>query len=105
MKSELDNSLEKMKLASLHLYLIECENPDIELDTALFFIPLKSVANTNHELMFIASLIVQRAFLCSHKLETVVNKLWVEIGNDSIACKRWRDLFFIERTIFLLRKL
>ena len=51
------------------------------------------------------SLIVQRAYLSNHSLEDIIDRLYKEIGGNSISCKRWRDLFFIERMLFLLRKL
>jgi hypothetical protein len=28
-----------------------------------------------------------------------------EVGGSNVAAKRWKDFFFIERVLFLLRKL
>lgn len=104
-KSEGDNLIDRIKLTSLHLYLIESENQNVDLDIGLYFTPFKFLSNTNQELIFIASLIVQRALISNHSLDEILAKIWKEIGNDTISCKRWSDYYFIERILFLLRKL
>lgn len=40
-----------------------------------------------------------------HTLKDIIKKLWKETGTNSISSKRWKDYFFIERELFLLRKL
>ena len=87
------------------MYIIESENPKVNLDVALYFIPFRYLSTNEQELSFIATLIVQKAYLTETPLKDILEKLWTEIGFDSISCRRWKDYFFIERVLFLLRKL
>ena len=57
---------------SLHLYLIESENPYINLNTVLYFISLKYLSSSFEELVFIASLIVQKGYLCDHSVSEIL---------------------------------
>lgn len=97
--------LHKLKLIGLHLYMVESENPHTNLDIALYLIPFKYLTSAEQELSFIATLIIQRAYLSDTPLKEILDKLWKEIGFDSISCRRWKDYFFVERVMFLLRKL
>lgn len=41
MKTHQNKLLEKLKLIALHLFMIESENPKINLDVAMYFIPYR----------------------------------------------------------------
>jgi len=50
-------------------------------------------------------MLIQRAFISEHRNDELVALLNKEVGNNNITFKRWKDYFFIERVLFLLRKL
>ncbi len=77
----------------------------MSLDIALYFLNFKFLSNHNEEILFLASLITNRAFIVEHTLQDVLAILKKEVGNNNLAAKRWKDLLFIERVLFLLRKL
>ncbi len=60
--------LDKLKLFAMHVYLIESENSTVNLNLALYFIPFKHLSNSNEELIFLANLIAQRAFICEYSV-------------------------------------
>jgi hypothetical protein len=37
-------------------------------------------------------------------LKDVLGAIRKEVGNNNLTAKRWKDLLFIERILFLLRK-
>ena len=65
----------------------------------------KYLSSLNEDLIYISNALVQRGFVGRHTNEEIVTCLTKEIGNSSISYKRWKDFFFIERVLFLLRKL
>lgn len=85
--------------------MIETENPNMSLDMALYFINFKFLSNQCEEIVFLSGLIVLRALIIEHKLGDVLEKIKKEVGNNNLTAKRWKDLLFIERILFLLRKL
>ena len=47
----------------------------MSLDLALYFINFKFLSNKNEEVLFLASLIAQRAFIVEHSLSNVLDTL------------------------------
>jgi hypothetical protein len=105
MKDNHSTFLEKMKLICHSLFLLESENPEINLNIILYFITFKYLSNQNEDLIYLSNLLIQRAFIGEHKNDQLISLLTKEIGRNNISYKRWKDYFFIERVLFLLRKI
>ena len=97
--------LEKLKLLFNSLFLLESDNPQIDLNIILYVLSFKYLSTRSEDLNYISSSILQRGFNVNHDSEEILCCLMKEVGNSSISFKRWKDFFFIERVLFLLRKL
>lgn len=97
--------LERVRLLLHTLFLLESENPQIDLDMLLYVLCFKYLSNQNEDLVYIANALLQRGFVGQHTNEQIVVCLSREVGHSSVASQRWKDYFFTERVLFLLRKL
>lgn len=50
-------------------------------------------------------MLVQRGLISPHGKDIIISLLDKEVGRNNISYKRWKDLFFIERVLYLLKKL
>ena len=97
--------LERVKLMLHSIFLLECENPDIDLNTLLYILTFKYLSSQQEDLIYISNALLSRGFTSKHSNEEIVKCLRKEVGDNNICYKRWKDFFFIERVLFLLRKL
>jgi hypothetical protein len=97
--------LERAKPLLHTIFLLESENPDINLELALYFIPFRHLSAQNEDITYLASVLVQRALIGQHATSDLIRLLEKEVGRSSVCFKRWKDLFFVERALFLLKKL
>lgn len=97
--------LERLRPLLHTLFLLESENPDINLELALYLIPFRHLSSQSEDITYLASLLVQRALVGQHETGVLTGLLEKEVGRNSVCFKRWKDLFFVERALFLLKKL
>jgi hypothetical protein len=74
------------------------------LDNALFYLSFRQMSNTNDELIQLSNRIVYKSLLTQHSIEDLIRAMWRELGRDTISMRRWKDVVFIERILFLLFK-
>jgi len=65
----------------------------------------KYLSTQNEDLVFLSHSLIQKGLISSHSNEEIVDALTKEVGSNNINYKRWKDYFFIERVLFLLKKL
>jgi hypothetical protein len=74
------------------------------IDNALFYLSFRQMSNTNDELIQLSNRIVYKSLLTQHPIEELIRAMWRELGRDTISMRRWKDVVFIERILFLLFK-
>ncbi len=97
--------LDKLRPLLHALFLLESENPDISLEIALYLIPFRHLSSQQEDITYLATSLIQRALVAPHETLDLISVLEREVGRSSVNFKRWKDLFFIERALFLLKKL
>lgn len=68
-------------------------------------IPFRHLSGQSEDITYLATVLAQRALISQHETLHLLELLEKEVGRSSVCFKRWKDLFFIERALFLLKKL
>jgi len=100
-KQQLMPRLKAQALSNLLLFS-DMELPP--LDTALYYLSFRQMSNTSDEMIQLANRIVYKAMQTDYSIEELVRTIRRELGCDTLSMRRWKDVIFIERILFLLLK-
>lgn len=96
--------MQRLKTQALGNLLLFSDMELPPLDSVLYYISFRQMSNTNDEMIQLANRIAYKALLTDYPVEELVRALWRELGKDTISMRRWKDVVFIERVLFLLMK-
>ena len=97
--------MNRLKLICHKLFLLESDNQAINLEALLYLLPFKFLSPKHEDVIYLVLMLLQQGLLSKSTPQVLVSLLEREVGCSNVSQKRWKDLIFSERLLFLLRKL